>query len=445
MNPTPIPEPRGRFTRPIAMLVAGILLAGCATHHVRRGDDFAAAGRWDEAVAAYRQAAKHDPFDKDVRARLDGVKADAAEQHYVEGKAGLKDRQFERALTEFQLAVALNPSRPEYHRGMAEALRLKGSRDQLKDAETLRYLGRLDDALVAFERAVALDPDLTEAVEGITTVAAQRRAAKAMAKSTQPVTLRFQKAKLREVFEILARTAGVNVVFDKDVRDDPVTIFLKDMPYDDALTLILNTNNLVAHHVTPDTILIAPNTKQKRAHYQDLMIRTFYLSNAEAKKVVNLLRSMLESKRVFADEAVNAVVVRDTPAKLHLAERVIYSIDRRQPEVVLEVEVLEVDRTTEEEFGFSYAKQASFGVLPPSVGDIIISGSGLNAIRVLFPTSATLDFFKQEAHAKTLASPRIRVLTGEKATINVGDKQPILLSTTNVLPTSLGGVPTTST
>jgi general secretion pathway protein D len=427
------------------MLVAGILLAGCATLHVRRGDEFAAAGRWDEAVAAYRQAAEHDPFDKDVRARLDGVKADAAEQHYVEGKAGLKDRQFDRALTEFQLAVALDPSRPEYHRGMAEALRLKGSRDQLKDAETLRYLGRLDDALVAFERAVALDPDLTEAVEGITTVAAQRRAAKAMAKSTQPVTLRFQKAKLREVFEILARTAGVNVVFDKDVRDDPVTIFLKDMPYDDALTLILNTNNLVAHHVTPDTILIAPNTKQKRAHYQDLMIRTFYLSNAEAKKVVNLLRSMLESKRVFADEAVNAVVVRDTPAKLHLAERVIYSIDRRQPEVVLEVEVLEVDRTTEEEFGLSYAKEASFGVLPPSIGDIIISGSGLNAIRVSFPTSATLDFFKQEAHAKTLASPRIRVLTGEKATINVGDKQPILLSTTNVLPTSLGGVPTTST
>ncbi len=446
----------------IRLLITGIFLAavvatGCVPADVQRGDQFVAEGRWDEAVAAYRKAIKEDPFNDDLRAQLKDAKLRAAEQHYRAGKAAIKDGRVMQALQEFQWATGLDPSRREHRAGLVDALRLKEAREQLRDAKKLRSLGRLDDAMVAYERAVVLDPGLTEALEGVTTVTAQQRASKAITESPQPVTLRFQRAKLREVFEILARTAGVNVVFDKDVRDDPVTIFLKDMPYDDALKLILNTNNLRAHRVAPNTLLIVPNTKQKKAQYQDLMIRTFYLSNAKAKKVVNLLRSMLESKRVYADEDVNAVVVRDEPAKLHLAERVIHSIDRRQPEVMLEVEILEVDRTKSLEYGVNFAKEAGFGIVPPGVTGLTtttttftleqLTDLGKSSFIFTFPATVFLDFFKQQSDAKTLSAPKIRVLNKQKATINVGDKQPILLSTTNVLPgqAATGAVPTTST
>lgn len=442
----------------IRALLVCLFLAACSLSHLRQGDKFAEEEQWDQAVSSYREALKEDPFDHDIEDKLTRSKEHAAAGHYDKGLTALGKGEVEPAVHEFEWAVGFDPSRHEYHVGLAEALRMQEARRQLTAAEKLKYMGRFDDALVIYERAVNLDPTLTAAVEGITQVVGYQRSSQSLAKSPQPVTLRFQKAKLREVFEILARTAGVNVVFDKDVRDDPVTIFLKDMPYDEGLKLILNTHNLLAHRVADGTILITPNTQQKQAQYQDLMIRTFYLSNAQAKNVVNLLRSMLESKRVYADEDVNAVVVRDEPAKLHLAERVIHAIDRRQPEVVLDVEVLEVNRTKSLKYGLNLAKSAAAGIVPPGFqGELTtaptqftfqqLTSIGTGSYLFTIPATLLVDFFKQESDARTLASPKLRIVNKQKATINVGDKQPILLSTTNVLPgqAATGAVPTTST
>ncbi len=228
---------------------------------------------------------------------------------------------------------------------IADALRLKESQEELQVAKKLHNLGRMEEALTAFERAVEFDPTQTTALDHITELTKQQRAAKTFSGSEGPVTLRFQDAKLKEVFDILARTAGVNVLFDKEVRDDPITIFIKDLPFDEALPLILNTNGLIAQRVAPATILVMLNITQKQAQYQDLMMRTFYLANAKAKDAVNLVRTMLDSKKVYVDDKVNAIVVRDEPAKLQLAEKLLFAIDQREPEVELDVEVLEVNRT----------------------------------------------------------------------------------------------------
>src|SRR5262249_33435928 len=155
------------------------------------------------------------------------------------------------------------------------------------------------------EQAVQLDPTLKPALDAITALTHEQRAGKTLGPSTQPITLRFQNARLKEVFEILARAGGINVVFDKEFRDEPVSIFIKDTPFADALNMILSTNNLFSRRVGPDTLLIIPNTKPKQDQYQDQMIRTFYLSNAKAKDLVNALRTMLDSKRVYVNEAIN--------------------------------------------------------------------------------------------------------------------------------------------
>jgi general secretion pathway protein D len=440
------------------VVLAGLLIAGCMTTDVRRAEQLAASGDWDGAVAAYREAVKKDPHDQALQQRLEYAKASAAEQHYTEGRRHLQNNRISEALQEFKLALGLNPAQREHHAAMGDVMRLKEAREQLQAADKLRNLGRFDEALEAYERAVELDPSLTQALDGITATTVRQRAAKTLGGSSQPITLRFQNAKLKEVFEILARTAALNVVFDKEVKDDPITIFIKDLPFDEALNLILNTNALMARRIGPDTLLIIPNTKPKQDQYQDLMIRTFYLSNAKAKDVVNLIRTMLESKRVYVDEHLNALVIRDQPVKLHLAERMIMALDHRESEVQLDVEVLEVDRTKSLKYGVNFAKQAGVGVVPPGLtGSLSANAStftfdqltslGPSSYLFTLPTSVLLDFFKQESNAKTLAAPKLRVVNNKSASINIGDKQPILLSTTNVLPgqAATGAVPTTST
>jgi general secretion pathway protein D len=171
-----------------------------------------------------------------------------------------------------------------------------------------------------------------------------------------------------------------------------------------------------------------------------------------------LLKSMLDSKRMHANEQLNAIVIRDQPEKLDLAERIILSNDRQEPEVLFDLEVLEVNRTKNQTYGLNYPKQAGAGLIPPGFTGTLaadpvqmtyrqLTSLGPDSYLFRLPTSVLLDFFKQESDAKTLAAPKVRVVNNKKAEINIGDKQPILLSTTNVLPgqAATGAVPTTST
>jgi len=444
-----------------ALALSFLVTVGCVGSSVRQGDRFAQEGKWDEAVEAYRQAIKDNPYDTDLQARLDGAKAQSADLHYLQGKQFLAQNNVAEALREFKTALGLDPSRRLHHTALGDAMRLKFARDQVQAGRKLQAAGRLEDALTAFEQAAEADPDLAEALSGITQVTSQQMSLKSVGTSSHPITLRFQNARLKEVFEIVARTAGLNVIFDKEVNDDPVTVFIKDMSFDEALTLIMNTNNVTAQRINRNTLLIVPNTKQKQAQYQDLMIRSFYLSHAKAKDVANLVRMMIESKRVYVDEKINALVIREEPAKLQLAERTLNAVDRPDPEVLLDVEVLEVDRAKSLKYGVNFAKVAAGAAVPPGFNGTVSTTSpstsqftfqqltslGTGSYLFTIPGSVLVDFFRSDTNAKTLAAPKLRVLNNKQASIQVGDKQPILLSTTNVLPgqAATGAVPTTST
>jgi general secretion pathway protein D len=425
---------------------------------IEQAEQLGAHGDWDAAVTVYRQLMRQAPTDANLMLRYDMARAQAADVHFIAGQRAVQERQIDDAIIEYKLAMGYNPASREYHTALTDALRLKDAREQLQSGHKLRQAGRIEEALAAYEHAVTIDPNLTEGLEAIAKLTARAHASKGFGGSNQPITLRFQNVKLKEVFEILTKTSGLSVMFDKEVKDDPITMFIKDMPADDALSLILNTNGLIAQKIGPNTLLIIPNTKQKLAQYQDLMIRTFYLSNAKAKEAVNLIRTLFESKRVYVDEKINAIVMREEPAKIQLAERVLQTIDRKDPEVQLDVEVLEVDRTKSLKYGVNFAKNAAAGVFPDatkgsfSTAATVFTFEQLTALgpgSYLFsiPGSVLLDFFKNETDAKTLASPKLRVLNNKQASINVGDKQPILLSTTNVLPgqAATGAIPTTST
>ena len=436
------------------------LLQACAglSPEARYAEELLEKQMFDGAVAAYREAIKNDPFNAELQTKLEEAKTQAAGYHYGRGRTFLKSKQLPEALQEFQIALGLDPTKSAHHVALGDAVRLKNARTSLHDAEKLRRFGRLDEAMAAYERAIELDPSLVAAVEGLTSLVQDQQTRKKLGDSAEPVTLRFQSTRLKQVFEILARAANINILFEKDVRDDLVTIFTKDTPFDEALNLILTTNRLFAKRVSEDTLLVIPDTKQKRQQYQDLKIRTFYLTNAKAKDMSNLLRTILETKRIYVNEPLNTVVVRAEPEKIMLAEQIILANDRRDAEVVFDVEILEVNKNKRKRLGASFAKQIGAGFFP--LVDGAASGTfgsassftmrqlrnlGSNSYLFTFPSSILLDFFKTESDAKTLANPQLRVLNNQKASINIGDKQPILLSTTNVNPGTDNALSSTST
>ncbi|MBA5874306.1 MAG: hypothetical protein GDA66_07110 [Nitrospira sp. CR1.2] len=426
---------------------------------VKRGDQHLAAGNWEEASIAYRQALKDDPFEPSLQNKYRVSRERAAAAHDERGRQLLKDHQFDQAAEEFKRALTIEPTSKEHESGLTEALRLREARERYREAERLAQLGRVNEAMAVYMRAVELDPTYKEALDGVARLSAEQHAADRDDRQKQPVTLQFRNAGLKEVVEALGKAAHVNFVFDKDVRNDPITVSLEEKPFDEALSLVLNSNSLFAQKAGPTLFIISPNTKQKQEQYQDLMIRTFYLSSAKAKDMVALLKSMLDVKHIHGNEALNTIVVRDQPEKVELAEKIIQANDREDSEVLFDVEVLEVNRTVDQQYGLNYPKQIGASLVPPGftgaiAGDLAqqftyrnLASLGQDNYLFKIPTNVQLDFFKQVTDAKTLASPKVRVLNNKKAEVNIGDKQPILLSTTNVLPgqAATGAVPTTST
>lgn len=446
----------------LSVLIVSALLAGCASFYApdtTLGDQFMQEGRWEEAVEAYQTALKDDPFNPTIKAKLTAAKGRVAATYQERGRAALKERNLPQAIEAFKRAVSLEPPNADHQTALAQALRYKEAQDRLAVGQKMLKSGRLDDATEAFERALELDPDLKAAQDGLVQlVEKQKSPPQPLTGSRQPVTLKFQNARTKEVFEVLARSGGINVLFDKDMKDDPITIFVKDAPFEDALNLILTTQNLFIRRLAGDTILVIPKTKQKLDQYQDLLIRTFYLSTAKAKEVVNLLRTMLETKRLYVNEELNAIVIRDSPDKVRLAERIIQANDRKPGEVMFDIEVLEVDKTKTDKFGANIAKQIGGAILPPGATAFPapstttlytfqqLTSIGTGSYLFTLPASVLLDFLRTESDAKTLANPKIRVVNNKQAKVNIGDKVPILLSTTSTIPGTVPGtVPAQST
>lgn len=430
------------------------LLFGCASgRELRMADQFAKEGNWEGAVFLYQGASQKDPKNIRLREKLNEAKAQAAGQHYQKGRGLLEEKNIPQALEEFKRAMSLDPGKQEHQDGLNEALSLKEAQDLYASGLKLMRTERFSEALEQFEQALDRDPTLVAAQEAIQKLSEEQKAGSLSGgelnlKSTQPITLKFQNAKLNEVFEFLSKTSGINILFDKDVRPETVTvtIFVKNVSLKEALNLIMTTNNLFMKKISDDTILIIPKTKQKVDQYQDLLIRTFYLSNTKADDMVNLLRTMLETRRVFVNKELNALVIRDTPEKIKLAEKIIVANDRMVAEVMFNVEVLEMQQDKQLKLGWHLTNSsqitAGIGKSGGTEAGKVISLDTIRGDYTWFFTvpSVIIDLLKTDGEAKTLANPSIRVLDNKQAIINIGEKFPIQISTTTFTqPTTTAG------
>jgi general secretion pathway protein D len=270
------------------------------------------------------------------------------------------------------------------------------------------------------------------------------------------VTLEFRDAPLKVVFDALARQSELNFVFDKDVRlDQKTSVFARATAIVDALDMLLATNQLARKVLNGNSLLIYPNQPAKQRDYQDMVVRAFFLANADAKQTLTLIKTMAKIKDVHVDEKLNMVVVRDTPEAVRIAEKLVRLADRPEPEVMLEVEILEVKRSKLLELGVQWPTQ--LGVLSKTKNTTPVFdqfGTKVGETVSYSDVPLTLDLLKNieagtvamniapgvvanktDGDVNILANPRIRVKNREKAKVHVGDKVPVI--TSNVTSTGV--------
>jgi general secretion pathway protein D len=254
----------------------------------------------------------------------------------------------------------------------------------------------------------------------------------------KPVTLQFRDANVKMVFEALSRASGINLLLDKDVKPDlKISIFVKDVSVEDCIDLILLQSQLEKKVVSDSTLLIYQNTPAKLREYQDLKIRSFHLVNADAKQMVAMIKAILKTRDIVAHEKTNSIVMRDIPEAVELAAKLVEDQDIADPEVMLEVEVLEISGSRLSEIGLKFP--SSLTVTVPG-GDNLT----LDALRGARPAnllvgpapSIALGLLLQDGDSNLLASPRIRARNHEKAKIMIGDRVPVI--TNAVTPVTTG-------
>lgn len=244
----------------------------------------------------------------------------------------------------------------------------------------------------------------------------------------KPISLELRDANIKAVFEALSRATGINFILDKDIKPDTkATIFIKKLPIEEAIDMVLSSNGLQKKALSENTALVFPSNQQKLKDYQDLKIRSFYLNNTNAKQVAGMLKSMLKTKDIFIDERINMLVMRDTPEAVRIAEKLVTAVDIADSEVMLDIEVLEVSRSRIQELGIVYPNQLA--VIGADTGLTLEALKGLNSGTVGVSPNPAVNFKKTVGDVNLLSNPRIRVKNNEKARVLVGDKVPIITTT----------------
>ena len=406
---------------------------------------------------------------------------DEARGHFDKGRG-------EQALATLDKAQKENAQDPALR---AEYVRLRGllASQWLAQAETLRQSGQLDAAETLYRRVLTYDPANMRAAAGVETLAADRRHREIVAEGEKlvrdaryteagdvlrpvlaenpqqrdarrlqrlvderlakpatpalrlrtppkPLSLDLRDVPLRGVFDLVSGATGVSFIFDRDVRTDQRTsIVVRDASVEDVIRMVSLANSLEQKVINERTVFVYPNTPQKLREHQELIVKAFYLTNADVKQTANLIRTLVKTRDIFIEEKINLLVLKDTPQAIQLAERLINAHDLAEPEVMLEVEVLEVGRNRLLELGLRYPDSVAVSVvgaagIPGTLSLPEFLHGGNEVVQLSFTNPLfLLSLHQQDDSTNVLANPRIRVRNKEKAKIHIGDRVPVITTT----------------
>ena len=417
----------------VLLVLLTLAIPACAsTGALRSGERAERARDYDRAVVIYTQALQDRPGDRNLQLALDRARLRAAQMHYAEGRRLEREARWADALAEYEIAYDLNP-------GMADIERaLRAAREAMRAELEAAPEGRT--ALEAL-----IDSTFDAAPPGLDLPR----------NITLPDSVVFSSESSRAVFAALGELTGFSIVFDAQFRDTPFSGDLRDMSFDTALAVVAASTGNFFRVTAPGTVTVIPDTPAKRREYEEEIIRTFYLSNADINETIDLLRLVVDLRRLAPVTATNAISIKDTPERIDAAARLIRTVDKARAEVVIEVQLLEVDRQILRDYGLRFLStgdNSEIGAGESATRDIDTdnpaTGLGLSVddlrrvsgsnLFVANPSSLLLRLLQTNGNTRILANPQLRTSDGVAAEAHFGERVPVPVTT--FTPFAAGGV-----
>ncbi len=402
-----------KLTAGLIMVVLLGATAGCTSHRMfREAQQAELEGDWDRVVVLFLELLDRQPNNMAFRTGLLRAKIRASQDHFERAKKLHEAGALERALLEYQQAVQLDQTN-QYAQVQLDKVRAELLERRADGAAPLTLEELKERTTGSRPQPPILNP-----------------------RSREPINLEFPSpVSIFDIYKALGKAFGINVLFDPKLRPQQVSIELVEVTAQDALEILMRTANHFYKVLDEHTIIVAEDTPQNRRAYEDLVIQTFFLSNAETKDVMTMLRSLVGAKNVASNDQLNAIVLRDTADKVKVAEKIIATNDKSRGEVVIDVELLQINTAKLQELGVSlsnYRVTQSLGNEPIPVSELEFINQGdwmLSLPAIIY------DFVRNHSEAELLANPQLRISDGEQATLHIGDRVPIPVTTFNTAQT----------
>src|SRR5580658_1657093 len=418
---------------------------------------------------------------------LPAIPADKAKSLYEKGQDAEAREHFEDAYNYFKQAYDLKPKDLRY-KSSFERLRFKAAATIVHHAQGLRDEGKLQEAVVEFQKAAQMDPSLFIAQQELKRTlqmindanspppqaagppnSLERKIREAGGPvelapiSNVPITVKLTEDS-KVIYQTIGQLAGVNVLFDPDYTSRRIKVELNGVTLEEALEITALESKTFWRPVTSNTIFVAQDNPAKRKELEQSVLKTFYLGNlsqpTELQDVVNAIRAVLDVQRVQQLLSQNALVVRGTPDQIALAEKLVEDLDKARPEVIIDIAVMQVSKDRSRTLGISPPTSATLQLqsnLNPvsstttttttttsSSGSTTPAGISLNTLATLNSNnfavtipSANLSAVMGDSDTKLLQNPQIRALDNQKASLKIGDRVPVA---TGSFQPGIGGV-----
>lgn len=447
-------EPNLRDGAALTCFALMLFLGGCANQKLHNeGMDQIQDGRIEDGLQKLEQASKADPENMAYRNDYLRSKSQAINVLLSEATTERSRDHVDAAKKIYERVIKIDPGNRNAKQSLEFFDMDKRHSAIIDGARAMFDKGDLEEARAALKPIFIENPSNATAgalIRKIDEQEAKDQSAEPMlmGKFKTPISLQFRDANIKMVFEALSRTSGINVLLDKDVKGDIKTsIFVKDVSVADAIDLILMQAQLEKKILSNNTIYVYPNTAAKIKDLKDLKVRSFHLTYADAKQMMTLIKTLLKTKDIYVHEKTNSLIMRDTPEAIHLAEKLISDQDIADPEVMLEVEVLEITRARLRDLGLQYPTQLAFTAIPPVTSTATsltlndLKHINNDTISVTAP-NITLNAMLEDSDTNILSSPRLRVKNHEKAKIMIGERVPIITNSVTPVTGGTGSVVT---
>ncbi|HSH87229.1 MAG TPA: type II and III secretion system protein [Methylophilus sp.] len=406
---------------------------------------YAARGQDDEAIKLLQPLVEANPRQPQYRNWLSLLQEKKLQKQLQQADSLLEAQQYEAATVIYQQVLQMSPTNRSATDGLQKVVVMQKHAAQMELVKNAIAAEDFAGGEFLLRNVLAEQPAHVEARKLFEQLEQKKSERIGVVRPVQSslkkkVTLELKSTPIKNAFEYLGKAGDLNFSFDQELNEGiRVSVFLRDTPIEQALDVILTSHQLGKKVLNENTLLIYPISRA--AQYEELFVRSFYLTHMDAKRALNMMKTVLRASDIYIDEKLNTLVIRDTMDRIKVAEKLIASQDLNEPEVMLEVEVMEINRRNLENLGIQYPSQIGVGVqgnargnggTQPQGGELTLSElrnfNGNLGVFTISDPAIVLNLLHQDTDTNLLASPKIRVKNRDRAKIHVGDKIPVLTS-----------------